>query len=280
MRVLESTLTAVALAMAVALAASPASAKSVRLVSGEAGGTYHEVFAKNVSDVLDGKVKVRTTTGSAENLDLLTDGKADFGFAQADVFALRMEEEPDVFGELSLVGHLKPECVFLAHRKSGPLEKWSQLSERVGDRRPIVALGPYGSGMADSWNYLLTLVPGISRAVTRYEGGARALDQLVSGEIDAVGWMTDPENANHVMIRGTRERKELALLTLDDPALAGDLPDGKRVYVARTLTFGDAGDELSVETVCTDALLFAAPGADEGVASKLAKALERIAAER
>ena len=65
------------------------------LVSGERGRSYHK-FGSNLVKLLPAfRLENRISSGSVENLALLADGKADLGFAQADVYARSLRIDPD-----------------------------------------------------------------------------------------------------------------------------------------------------------------------------------------
>ena len=74
------------------------------LVTGEHGRSYHE-FGSNLVKLLPAfRLENRISSGSVENLGLLADGKADLGFAQADVYARSLHIAPDRYSKLVVVG--------------------------------------------------------------------------------------------------------------------------------------------------------------------------------
>ena len=78
-----------------------ASAQDARIsiASGVSGGTYRGIYADDLEKQLaDYTVIHRLSSGSGENLEMLADGRAAFGFAQADVYAVRMAADPERFG--------------------------------------------------------------------------------------------------------------------------------------------------------------------------------------
>ena len=69
---------------------------AVWIASGEAGGTYRGIYANNFEKHLRSyDVFHRMTTGSGENLELLVSGRADVAFAQADIYAAQLRQDPE-----------------------------------------------------------------------------------------------------------------------------------------------------------------------------------------
>ena len=121
------------------LLAVPAAADEV-VASGERGRTYHDFYAVNLIGQLPGfRVSNRPTKGSGENLELLADGEADVGFAQADIFAMRLRKNPKRYGRLTVVGRLADECIFIATRVGGPIASFASLGGSVEGRKPRIS---------------------------------------------------------------------------------------------------------------------------------------------
>ena len=260
-------------ALLLLLPAGYAAAESggVVLASGEKGGTYSDVYAtKLVAALSDLSVSERNTRGSAENLDLLADGKVDLAFAQADVYAQRMDEEPDHFGKLKVVGAFAEECVYVARRVAGGPATLSDLGvEDEDDEYPTISLGAYGGGMSDSWNYIVTLIPAAAQAEIDQTASTAALDKLAAGEVDAAAWITDPSNHDHKMLVAVRNNDALTLMSIDDPALIDELPDGRKVYAVKKVKTSAGVSAPDLTTVCTQAMIFAGPNADPKVIEKV-----------
>jgi TRAP-type uncharacterized transport system substrate-binding protein len=273
-----------ATAAALVLLAAAAHAKdAITLASGEKGGTYSDVYGKNLKRALSPSgwdLTIRHTKGSAENLDLLAEGEVDLAFAQADVYALRMEEEPDVFGELKIVGAFAEECVYVARRKSDGPKTLRDLGEDEEGDVPTVSLGAFGSGMSDSWNYIVTLIPDISVAELDYTASTAALDKLSSGDIDAAAWITDPNNFDHKMAVAVHKNKELELMPIEDAALLDELPNGRKVYSIKSIKTSRGARTASFKTVCTDAVIFARPDADPKLVKRVVDTAGRLVPKR
>jgi tripartite-type tricarboxylate transporter receptor subunit TctC len=174
----------IALALSAALAQA-ADDQTVWIASGTPGGTYRDMYARNLARQLrDYKVFHRETSGSGENLDLLATGKADLAFSQADIYAARLKESPDRYGDLVLLGKLSDECVYIAHRAAGPVRSLGQLGESVDGRPARIAVGPEQSGASGTWHYLTLLQPALAVASVRHDSGTLALNQLVVGAFE------------------------------------------------------------------------------------------------
>jgi TRAP-type uncharacterized transport system substrate-binding protein len=236
----------------------------VQLASGEKGGTYSDVYARKLVAALSGwDVSVRNTKGSAENLDLLADGKVDLAFAQADVYAQRMDEEPEHFGKLRALGAFAEECVYVARRAAGGPKTLRDLGVAgAGDEYPTISLGAYGGGMSDSWNHIVTLIPALAQAEVDHTASTAALEKLAAGKVDAAAWITDPRNHAHKMLVALRGNDSIELMSIDDPALADQLPDGRQVYRVKKVKTSAGASAPDLTTVCTEAMIFAGPGAD------------------
>jgi uncharacterized protein len=267
------TLAALAAAALLAAAAHAQSREGeIILASGEPGRTYHDVYAVNLGALLrQFHVRYRETKGSRENLALLTEGQADLGFAQADLYAAGLREKPKEYGALTVIGRLGDECLFVAHRRDGPLARFADLAGEVEGRRPRIAVGPAEGGAAGTWHFLAALEPAYAGAAVDDTEGALAVNQLSLGLLDAVAWVTDPANAEHAMLRAVLAHDDLELLDVDDAALAYALPDGTAVYSIESVRVPDRSEPL--KTLCTSALLLARPDAPPRVVEGVAELL-------
>jgi TRAP-type uncharacterized transport system substrate-binding protein len=206
------------------------------IASGLAGGTYQSVYARNLAKVLrDYDMLYRPSPGSGENLDLLADSKADVAFAQADVYAERLSADPDRYGALLPIGKLADECVYIAYRRVGPVTTLKGLGVPAQGKAATVAVGSPESGMSGTWSYLRTLDTSLAAAEIANVGDTLALNQLALGTFDAVGWVSDPKNFKHKMLRAVMANDALYLMDVSDPSLVSRLPNGTRIYDARTV---------------------------------------------
>lgn len=226
------------------------------IAAGPRGGTYHHVYAVNLKARLRAfQVGMRTTQGSVENLELLADGEAELGFVQADVYRARLRREPGRYGGIGVVGPLADECLFLAHRKKGPVTDAEGLKE-AGERAPRLAVGQREGGTHATWLIVRELEPAYAVAEVRFTADTLAINHLSAGLLDAVAWMTDPGNADHKLLQATLADDSLGLFGLADPAL---LAEGTG-YTRQELSVSGRGFAKLV-TICTPALVLARPEA-------------------
>lgn len=243
------------------------------LVSGERGRSYHE-FGSNLVKLLPAfRLENRISSGSVENLGLLADGKADLGFAQADVYARSLRIAPDRYSKLVVVGRLVEECVYLVRSREGSVENLKDLGEPVAGRAAKVAVGSEGSGMSATWSLLSTLTPTLADAEVVHTGGVLSLNQLGLGLLDAVAWVSDPQNHSHVLLRAALGDPKLDLLPITDPALEHALDDGTPIYRLRRVKLSDDDKGPELETLCTGALVLASPTANPRLVEATSQAL-------
>jgi hypothetical protein len=140
----------------------------------------------------------------------------------------------------------------------------------VEGRPAKIAVGPEPGGMSGTWSYLTLLDPSLANATVDHGGDTLALNQLVVGAYDAVGWVTDPKNLDHKLLRAVRSNDALGLMPIDDPRFASALPDGTRVYERRTVELEAGWRAAKLDTVCTSALVLARKDADPNPIRKLA----------
>ena len=62
--------------------------------------------------------------------------------------------------------------------------------------------------------------------------------------------------------RPVQANEDLAILDLDDPDLAHELPNGTRVYELREIELSGGFSPRKVQTVCTFSIIFTRPGAE------------------
>jgi TRAP-type uncharacterized transport system substrate-binding protein len=271
---LPSLISAALLLVPVFAAHADSSDNSITIASGALGSTYRDTYGPNLGRLLHGyKVIQAATSGSGENLELLADDKADLIFTQADVYAARLAQDPNRYGQFVVIGRVADECIYVARRTTSDISNLTQLG---GDKSKAaaVAVGPPGSGASGTWDYLATLVPGLEKVEKRPEGGTLALNQLAVGAYDAVVWVTDPNNHGHPNFRTVELNDALTLMALSDPSLISALPDGTQVYRARLLKpDDDSRNAPPLNTVCTSALVLARKDAAPKLIKKAADAV-------
>jgi len=233
----------------------------ISIASGVSGGTYRGVYAANLeSQLSDYTVIHRLSSGSGDNLEMLADGRAAFGFAQADVYAVRLAADPERFGAFTVLGRLGVECLFIAVRKDGPIHALAEFDGLIGDRPPEIAIGPPQGGANGTWQHLALLSPVLTSAIAHPVGDRMALRYLERGTFDAVVWVTDPSNFDHRMLRAVRESAQLELLEVSDEAFTATLPDGSQVYEVGQVRLEKNG--VATQTICTNAILLSGSDTD------------------
>jgi TRAP-type uncharacterized transport system substrate-binding protein len=241
------------------LAATAAGAPpSARIASGPAGGSYRGVYARALERGLDGYLVIhRTTSGSGQNLDLISEGKVAVAFVQADVYADRVAADPERFADVSVLGRLADECFYVAARLGGRVASIDALAVPAPERPYDVALGPPDSGTAGSWRYLTRLRPDLASATTHDVTGRHSVQMLSDGFFDVVMWVTDPANLEHPMLSDVRANEKLKLLEVGESVRGAQLPDGTRVYDVRSIAVEPGAGARQVRTLCTSALVLA-----------------------
>ncbi len=167
---------------------APAPPDHITMATGSAGGAYY-AFGKAYSKKLRQygiTLEVKNTAGSVENLQLLEkdDGGADVAFVQGGI---HLATPSDNFISL---GSLYYEPLWIFHSASPGI---NQLSELRGKR---LAVGRQGSGTKVLALQLLKL-NGVSEQNTKLlsQGGQKAADMLIQGDIDAAFFVTAHHSA-------------------------------------------------------------------------------------
>ena len=269
MRSAAVVLTLALFAAGAALAA--AGKEAIWVASGPEGGTYAEFYSRNLAAQMPGyRILPRRSTGSRENLRLLAEGEVQLAFAQADAYATWLDENPERQDDLLIVGRLADECVYVAFRTEGRVRTLTQLATPPEGRAARIAVGPEDGGMSVTWRYLVSLEPGLAAVEVLHDGDTLALNQLAVGRFDAVGWVTDPMNLDHKLLRTVHANDALGLMDLDSRALESTLPDGTRIHERRTVETTTGRRPGTLRTVCTSALLLARSDIDTELLRKLA----------
>lgn len=241
---------------------------AIWIASGPEGGTYRSVYAANLETLLRGsRVFYRDTAGSADNIALMAEGKADIAFAQSDVFgkAFASGEAADI----QVVGRLSDECVYIAHRIGGRVKGFGDLKAPPDGEPARIAVGPPDSGPAGSWDWMANRIPELAGNETAPAGGTLALNQLGVGSFDAVMWVTDPANLDHKMLRAAMANDRIAIMPVGDEALLAPLDDGTVVYSKRKVALGAGWRADKVETVCVSALVLMRRDADRDLIDRV-----------
>ena len=183
--------------------------KRVTLATGPAQSAYEE-FGKRYAKLLaeDGiEVVLLPTDGSAHNLQLLRDGKADLGFVQGGT----SEEQPEDVENLESLGSLFVEPVWLFYRKdtagksfsnpakTGSLSAGTTPSSALNSLTQLqgwrVNVGTPGSGIPSLMNKLLTSNKLETSALKISElAQTPATVAFLEGKLDAIVFASAPES--------------------------------------------------------------------------------------
>ncbi len=250
------------------LASLAAGESAVWLATGPEGGTYRSIYGANLESQMRGtKVFYRDTAGSAENIELLREGRADIAFVQADVFAVAFAAGETA--DLQVIGRLSDECLYVAHRIGGRIEQFADLKAPPDGQPASVAVGPPDGGPAGSWRWLSERDPELAGNEVDAQGGTLALNQLGVGRFDAVVWVTDPLNLDHKMLRAVTRNDALAIMPVTDAALLEPLADGTVIYKKQKVALTGGFRPKKVETICTSALVLMRRDADTALVERV-----------
>jgi TRAP-type uncharacterized transport system substrate-binding protein len=263
----------VSLVCLVLLLSLPASARDDVVIAGGTPGATYQSYAINLRSRLPAfRTTTRSTKGSIENLELLADGKADIGFAQVDAYAALVRADPERFGQIGIVGNLSDECIFIAYRKEGRVETLLDLQNSEGPR-PKLAVGSPESGMHATWTFLQVIEPAFGATEIQFTEGTLAINHLATGLTDAVGWVSDPRNQEHKLLRAVHANRALGLLSLENPDLAHELDNGTRIYELREVPVTSSFSPETVATLCTSSMIFTKPGAEPALVQAVSDVL-------
>lgn len=170
--------------------------KRVTLATGPAQSAYEE-FGKRYAKILaqdDIEVRLLPSEGSAQNLQLLREGKADLGFVQGGT----SESRPDDETNLESLGSLFVEPIWLFYRKDaagkapGTTVSLDALTQLQGLR---VNVGTAGSGIPSLMTKLLTSNKVDMASLTTSElEQTPATVAFLEGKIDAIVFASAPES--------------------------------------------------------------------------------------
>ena len=161
----------------------PAPPSAIVLATGEDGGAY-AVFGEAYRERLRAfeiDVALRSSAGTAENLELLLRGEADVAFVQGGV------ANAAAFAELETLGSLYYEPLWAFHRSD---LRAALLTDFSGLR---LAIGSEGSGTRAVAKALLA-ANGIEAGLVDLAGRA-SVDALLAGEIDVAFLIASPDSA-------------------------------------------------------------------------------------
>lgn len=221
-------------------------------------GGFYDTMGGNLGDLLrpyDVELETLSSEGGYENLERVDNGEADLAFVQTDNFAFYNSRYPN--NNLDPLGPLAQECVFLVAREDGPIDDEDDLE----NSSLTIASGAIGSGSEVSWRYLRELEDDYAEMAIENISGRDGLNKLRidGGGVDAVLFVTRPNNFNHPLIGAVHKLDDLKFVSLDDGSLNNNVDGLGQVYEFKdVLAEPDHGFGTDyVEVPCTNAILVA-----------------------
>ena len=178
----------------------------VTIATGGASGPYN-IIATTLADIytntFDVNSRTQTTGASAENLNLMADGKVEMAFVMSDALSQALNGEasfPEPLEGINHVATLYPNVVQIVARADAGIET---IEDLAGKR---VAVGDQGSGVEINARVLLE-GHGITYDDMQvdYLGYAEAADGLSAGRIDAAFLTSGLPNASVLELAETVE---------------------------------------------------------------------------
>ncbi|MGN0628765.1 MAG: TAXI family TRAP transporter solute-binding subunit [Oscillospiraceae bacterium] len=220
-------------------------------VTGKSGGTYNSL-GTSMAAVWDkysgGKTTVISTTGSFDNIDMLTKGDADIGLVQSDIlyYALNGKEmyENSKKSGLSVIANLYTEAVQLVVNAESDIQTINGLVGKT------VAVGKYGTATEAAARQILES-SGITydMITVKYQTFSEASAGLAAGTVDAIFAVSAMPSSNIHEYAETRAIRFIPITSSTKLKRACPFfSDGiilSEIY----------GTENSVSTVCIDVLL-------------------------
>lgn len=194
----------------------PAPQGEIRLAAGAQGGVYEvygQAYAAAIHDRFpDVTTDAITTGGSVDNIELITSGRAEAGFAVADVAADAVAGRPPFRAPQPIVAlaHLYDNYVHLVVRADGPVRSIHDLKGRR------VSIGGEGSGTAVAGQRILGVAKLLDEVtLSRLDIGGSAA-ALAAKKIDAFFWYGGVPSAAIIELRRTTAVRLIDLETVAD----------------------------------------------------------------
>lgn len=238
-------------------------------VTGKSGGTYNSL-GTSMAAVWDkysgGKTTVISTTGSFDNIDILTKGDADIGLVQSDIlyYALNGKEmyENSKKSGLSVIANLYTEAVQLVVNAESEIQTINGLVGKT------VAVGKYGTATEAAARQILES-SGITydMITVKYQTFSEASAGLAAGTVDAIFAVSAMPSSNIHEYAETRAIRFIPITSSTKLKRACPFfSDG--IILSETY-----GTENSVSTVCIDVLLICHSDLSAGNVSGITSAL-------
>ena len=189
----------------------------LKFATGQTGGWYDKFGTLFKQDATGLDVKTIKTTGSLENLKLISSGEADLAIVQSDILALIDKKLPGT-NLISEQATLYPEYAQLIANRDGGIKSLKDIDPK----RDLVYIGPKGSGTALTWEALCELEP-------KYKGipvkNADYFSALAAVEKDPKALMFFVGGLNSDFLKkaeqDAKRSGKLRLAVVDDPSFKG-----------------------------------------------------------
>lgn len=250
-------------------------------VTGKSGGTYNSLglsMAAVWDKYLGSSTNVISTTGSVQNIEMLTKGDADFGFVQSDILyyaqnGKEMYEENKQRG-LSVAANLYSEAVQIIVNAGTDIQTVSDLLGKT------VAVGKYGTATEAAARQILEAYGITYDLVTvKYQTFSEASEGLANGSIDAIFAVSALPSSN---ISIYAETHSIRFLPVSTSGSGSKLHRSCPFFSDGTIKSEIYGTENSVATVCIDVMLICrsdlSSDAVYGVVSSLFDNLDELSA--
>jgi len=231
------------------------SAPEMKIAVGGKGGTYWPMF-QQMNQLCGESITMlpQETSGSIENVDLLSGNKVNGGMVQSDVLWLRQQAEPRLASVKTLVALHPEEVHIIALAESKRIVGGRVVfGKNLGGGSPAVfeSIGDLAGYPVAAWGGSTTtaqaiqLLAGIPYTIVDAVNQNDAIGKLRNGDVDAV---IAVGGAPMTWVGGLN--KEFKLLTVPE-AIRSKLD---KLYSPASLTYSNLG-ATDVRTVSTDALL-------------------------
>lgn len=205
-------------------------------------------------------IDLRESVGASENLQRLGDPESPVGLALTQTDALRhyLDQNPGFLTELQIFESIGQECVFIITAANSGITNQSDLEKKDAGHR--LAIQSPDSGSAVTFAVMQGLKPELGNTEIVYMDTMAAMEKLADADArqaDALMLVHRPKTRSPELKRALAEPQTFHLVTLDDPALQGKLPNGNPVYTPLDVPLIRTGwkVERSIKTLCTDGLL-------------------------
>ena len=246
--------------------------------TGREGGSYFTVLGPQVVKYIRGSglpnVTFIPSTGSLENLQRVSKGTdAQIGFSQADAFMYFRKTNPVDGMKIEIGAPLVKECLFVAVKKGSNIANVDDLKKKGLN----VSAGAEGDGSHATWDYMGILDEKFKLPTTVDLGGALGLAQLLSGQVDAFLFVTNPNTlASSEIFNLTYNNKNLKIIDANSWNMNDKLPNGDAIYTKEKVILHSGFINDTVNTICMSSYVVYNSTISGGDKEKLAKAFLRM----